>query len=189
MNPTPPDDVTELLGRLGAGDQDVAARLMPLIYEELHAIAERMFRRERSDHTLQATALVHEAYLRMVDQSRMQWKSRSHFLGIAAEMIRRILVDHARSRQTLKRGGDRTVVTLAGDEGGVSEPNLDLLDLDAAMHELAALHERQAKVVELRFFGGLNIDETAEVLNIAPRTVKEDWRIARAWLRRRMAAE
>ena len=189
-----------LLDRMGRGDADAVRMLTPLIYSELHAIARRMFARESPGHTLQATAVAHEAWLRMADQTQATWSNRAHFLAIAAEMIRRILVDHARARGAVKRGGGVERVTLIGDDPGAasageadagraagSDLAVDLLDLDAAMERLRALDERQARVVELRFFGGLSVEESARILGVSPRTVKDDWRFARAWLRRQLA--
>jgi RNA polymerase sigma factor (TIGR02999 family) len=155
---------------------------MPLVYDELRALAESYLRRERPDHTLQATALVHEAYMRLVKQEEVEWQNRAHFFAVAAQAIRRILVDHARGHQSGKRGGDRKRVRLDEDLT-VPEPDLDLLALDEALQELAHLHERQARIVELRFFGGLSLKEVAEYLGLSPRTIDGDWHMARAWLR------
>ncbi len=157
---------------------------LPQVYEQLHALAEAFLRRERPDHTLQPTALVHEAYLRLADQDRARWNDASHFQATAATMIRRILVDHARGHKAAKRGGHWHRVTLSDRaEGG---PDVDLLELEEALLELAALDERQARVVELRFFGGLGIKATGASLGVSPRTVDGDWRLARAWLHRRL---
>ena len=175
-----------LLTAAAEGDPSAASELMPLIQEELRALAARALLKERPDHTLQPTALVNEAYLRLVDQTRVEWKSRAHFLSLAAAMIRRILVDHARSRGAAKRGhGTRKPL----DEETPGHLPLDesLLDLDEALGQLHELHERQARVVELRFFGGLSVEETAKVLETSPRTVKGDWRVARAWLHDRLS--
>jgi RNA polymerase sigma-70 factor, ECF subfamily len=180
-------EMTRLLDRVSKGDEAAANVLMPLVYDELRALAQSYLMRERVGHTLEATALVNEAYLRLVDQKDADWQDRTHFFCMAAEMIRRILVDHARARAAMKRGGGRQRLTLsegmelaqhADDEG------IDILALEEAMNELAKHNKRQARVVELRFFGGLNVEETAAVLNISERTVKADWRFARAWLRR-----
>ncbi len=177
---------TQILTDLANGDRSAADRLMPLVYDELHALAERYMRRERPGHTLQPTALAHEAYLRLIDQSRVDWKSRAHFFGVAAEMIRRILVDHARKRAAAKRGGgvDRVEASEAADPSQKSP--VDLLALDEALQELRQLNERQSEVVDLRFFGGLSVEETAHVIGVSPRTVKGDWHVARAWLRNHM---
>ena len=175
-------DVTVLLGRLSKGDQAAADRVMPLIYDELRRIAARHMRRERGEVILQTTALVHEAYLKLVEQRSTDWESRGHFFAIAAQMMRRILVDHARNRMRLKRGGGQIPVSL--DEGLVfsSECSSQLVELDAALSRLAEIDPRQAKVVELRFFGGLTVEEAAQVLGISPKTVKRDWSVAKAWL-------
>lgn len=178
--------VTQLLVNWSNGDQQAVEALMPLVYGELRRLAAAYLRRERPDHTLQSTALVHEAFMRLVDQRDVHWKSRAHFYGIAAQMIRRILVDHARSQHAGKRGSG--AIKLALDEAhALSVPQeLDLLRLDDALNQLAALDERQSRVVELRFFTGLSVEETAEVMNISPATVKREWSSARAWLFREM---
>lgn len=175
-------DITSLLERASSGDSRAADSLLPLVYGELRAHAERLMQQERIDHTLQATALVHEAYLRLVDQTRVEFNSRGHFFAIAARAIRQILVDHARTRGRAKRGGGAAPVPL--DEGLVSayEKSTDLLALDEALEKLAATHPRPAKIVEMRFFAGLTIDETAVVLGTSTATVEREWRFARAWL-------
>jgi len=184
-----PHDVTGLLLAWRAGDASAAERLLPLVYEELHRQAARAMWREDAAHTLQATALVNEAYLRLVDQRRVEWKSRAHFFGIAAQAMRRVLVDHARGRLAEKRGGAMQRVTL-GDAGaaasGDAGSDLDVLALHDALERLAALEPAQARVVELRYFGGMNIDETADALGISAATVKREWAVARAWLRREL---
>ena len=154
-------EVTRLLGEIGRGDKDAMNRLMPLVYDELHRLARAYFRRERGEHTLQPTALVHEAYLRLVDQRRVRWQNRSHFFGVAAQLMRRILVDHARRRRRVKRGGGVPMVSL--DEAAVvsRQPDVDLLALDEALNRLAEIDQRKARIVELRFFGGLEVEETA----------------------------
>lgn len=186
-----PSDVTGLLLAWSGGDGSAAERLLPAIYAELHRQAERAMRRERGEHTLQATALVHEAYLRLVDQRRVEWRNRAHFFGIAAQMMRRVLVDHARGRLAAKRGGDLRQVTLGNASDAVSGDDADgaadVLALHEALERLAVMDPAQARLVELRYFGGLNIDETAEALGISPATVKREWAIARAWLRRELA--
>jgi RNA polymerase sigma-70 factor, ECF subfamily len=187
----PNDEIGRLLAGMGDVSGPVAARLMPVVYDELRCVAQSYLSCERSGHTLQATALVNEAYLRLVTQ-KASWTSRAHFLAIAAEMIRRILVDHARARGTAKRGGAGRRITLHdeltidAESGMAPRAEIDLLDLEAAMDDLARLSTRQARVVELRFYGGLNVEETAHVLGVSPRTIKGDWRVARAWLRRRL---
>ena len=179
-------DITRILRQASDGDDSAINRLMPLVYAELRALAENCLRRERPDHTLQATALVHEAYVRLIRQEDVEWQSRAHFFAVAAQAIRRILVDHARTRQRAKRGGDRQRVRLEEGLVLVNDRDLDLLALDEAMGKLADLHQRQARIVELRFFGGLRLKEVAEVLGISPRTVDGDWSMARAWLRREL---
>ena len=180
--------VTQLLAGLQDGDPSVAARLLPLVYEDFRALALRHLARERAGHTLQPTALVHEAYLKLVDQTRVNWQGRTHFFAVGAQAMRRILVEHARSRRREKRGGDRQRVEL--DEGAALAPErgVDLLDLDEALRRLEALDERQARVVELRFFGGMNMEEVAQALGVSKRTAEGDWRMARAWLHRELAA-
>ena len=179
--------ITMLLGRLRDGDRDAADALLPLIYSELHRIAEAHMRRERPDHTLQATALVNEAYMKLVGQSEASWNDRGHFLAVAATAMRRILVNHARSRGRLKRGGDRRrqgledVATLAG------QPDVDLVALDEALTRLSSFDERKARVVEYRYFGGLSIEDTSNLLGISVATVKRDWEMARAWLLRELS--
>jgi RNA polymerase sigma factor (TIGR02999 family) len=175
-------EVTQLLVSWSDGNEAALNQLTPLVYDELRRLASRYLRNERPDHTLQSTDLVHEAYLRLVDQQNVRWQSRAHFFGIAAQMIRRILVDHARRRQAVKRGAGP--VKLALDEAVVaSEPrDFDLVALDEALENLAKLDPQQSRVVELRFFAGLSIEETAEVLKISSATVKRDWTTAKAWL-------
>lgn len=182
-------DVTQILAELEQGDASAAERLMPLVYDELRALAGRWMQRERNDHTLQATALVNEAYLRLVDQDSVQWRNRTHFFAVAAQAIRRILVDHARSHGRLKRGGDRRRLSL--DEALVFSPeqNADLVDLDEALERLAASDPDKARVVELRFFAGLTSEEAADVLDLSARSVERYWQYARAWLYREMTTE
>ncbi len=181
--------LTQTLQKAAGGSHEAVADLMPLVYGELRAIAGKQLQRERRNHTLQATALANEAYLRMVDQKDVDWKGRAHFLAVAAEVIRRILVDHARKKGAAKRGGGAAQVTLTlGDvlQAPDDQNEVDLLALDEAMRELAALSDRQSRVVELRFFGGLSVEETAYALSVSERTVKGDWRVAKAWLRKRL---
>ncbi len=187
--PAPPSetthDVTRLLVDLQRGADGAADQLVPLVYDELHKLAVHYMRAERGDHTLQPTALVHEAYIRLVDQRNASWQNRSHFFGIAAQAMRRILVDHARRKRAGKReGGDR--VTLDESVAEAPQRSVDLIALDDALNKLASLDPRQARVVELRFFGGLDIEQTAESLGISPATVKRDWTFARAFLQREM---
>jgi len=174
-------DLTKLLSEVAKGDKVAASQLVPLVYSQMRRLAAAYMRRERENHTLQATALVHEAYLKLVDQ-RTDWQSRAHFFGVAAQVMRHILIDHARGHSRAKRGGAKEAVTL--DEGLVfsDEKSEELLALDEALQRLAKLDTRQAKVVEMRFFGGLTVEETAEALSISPITVKRDWSLARAWL-------
>jgi RNA polymerase sigma factor (TIGR02999 family) len=175
---------TQILTALSrGGDRAAAERLLPLVYDELRALASEYMRRERPGHTLDPTALVHEAYLRMIDQRRATWNDRAHFIAVASEVIRRVLVDHARKHKALKRGGGRE----RDDLGEVAtEPALDgvdLLALDEALNDLGELNERQRRVVELRYFGGLTVEDAARVLAVSPATVKADWHMARIWLR------
>lgn len=181
-------DITGLLLSWASGDASADARLMPAIYDELHRQAARAMRRENDGHTLQATALVHEAYIRLVDQRRVEWRNRAHFFGIAAQAMRRILVDHARGRLAEKRGGGMRQITLGDAEQDAAQRDdaVDILDLHEALERLAALDPQQGRIVELRYFGGLNIDETAESLGISPATVKREWAMARAWLHREL---
>jgi RNA polymerase sigma factor (TIGR02999 family) len=179
--------VTTLLTRWRQGDSTALEELLPLVYKELRRIAARQLRRERPNHTLQPTALVHEVYLKLVDQHRIEWQNRAQFYGVAAQLIRRILVDHVRNRRTAKRGAGAVTVAL---DDAVSEPlrqDIDLVKLDDALLGLATKDQQQSRVVELRFFGGLSIEETADVLGISPSTVKRDWAAAKAWLYRDMS--
>ncbi|HXK06419.1 MAG TPA: sigma-70 family RNA polymerase sigma factor [Verrucomicrobiae bacterium] len=181
-------DVTKLLVNWSHGDQGALEQLMPLVYGELRRLAAAYLRRERSNHTLQSTALVHEAFLRMVHQQDVQWRNRAHFYGIAAQMIRRILVDYARGQHAEKRGAG--AVKLVLDEALAvpqQSPDVDLLSLNDALDRLTELDERQSRVVELRFFAGLSIEETAEVMHLSPASIKREWQTARAWLFREMS--
>ena len=188
----PPVDVTGLLRAWSAGDHAAGERLLPVIYAALHRQAERAMRREDAGHTLEPTALIHEAYLQLVGQQRAEWHNRVHFLGVAAHVMRRILVDHARARHAAKRGGGAPVLSLGGAEaagaGLPAEQGVDVLALHEALERLAALDPDQARLVELRYFGGLNIEETAAALGVSPATVKREWAIARSWLRRELSA-
>jgi RNA polymerase sigma factor (TIGR02999 family) len=183
----PPGEVTRLLIAWNEGDQAAVERLMPLVYAELRRIAERHFRREHAGHTLQPTAVVHEAYFRLVDQTRVTWKNRGHFFAVASQAMRRILIDHARAREADKRGGRERRVTL---DVGVASPepvdDVDLLALDEALVRLKTLDDAQARIVELRFFGGLSIEETAEAMETSPSSIKREFRSARAWLFREL---
>jgi RNA polymerase sigma-70 factor, ECF subfamily len=184
-------EVTELLIAWGGGDEDALNRLVPLIHAELHRLARHYMRQERTGHTLQTTALVNEAYLKLVDwrNQNIQWQNRAQFFGVSAQLMRHILVDHARSLNYQKRGGG--AVNLSLDEALTvsSEKGADLVALDDALKDLAAIDERKARVVELRFFGGLSVDETAEVLKISSRTVMREWSMAQAWLYRELNKE
>ena len=184
----PPGEVTGLLLAWNAGDRAALEKLMPLVYGELRRLAERHFRRERPGHTLQPTAVVHETYFRLVDQTRVTWRNRGHFLAIASQAMRRILIDHARGRGAEKRGGRAERVAL---DVGIASPEpareVDLLALDEALDRLKDLDGTQAQIVELRFFGGLTIEETAEVLETSASSVKRDFRSAKAWLFRELA--
>ncbi|MDQ3256303.1 MAG: sigma-70 family RNA polymerase sigma factor [Acidobacteriota bacterium] len=176
--------VTQLLVAWGGGDQAARDELMPLVYEELRRLAHKCIRRERPGHTLQTSALLNEAYLRLVDQKNIHWQDRAHFFGIAARLMRQVLVDYARKRGYAKRGGDAHRVPL--DEALIvsEERAADVVALDDALKSLAEIDPRQSQIVELRFFGGLSIEETAEVLAVSPGTVMRDWTLAKAWLRR-----
>jgi RNA polymerase sigma factor (TIGR02999 family) len=182
-------EITRLLAQLGAGAEDASARLIPLVYRELRSIAARCMRRERPGHTLQATVLVHDAYLRLAGASGIQWESRTHFFAIAAKLMRRILVNYAREHRAIKRGGAAARVTL--DEGLlVTEEHLDnVLLLDRSLQRLAAVDPEQSRLVELRFFAGLSVEETSEVMGISTATVKREWSHAKAWLQRDMCAK
>lgn len=189
-NPGPsPSEVTRLLRSASSGDPSAMEAILPLVYDELHALADGYLRRERVGHTLQPTALVNEAYLKMVDQRDARWESRNHFLAVAAISMRRILVNHAKHRKRLKRGGGRRRETLSDSILLGAEPDIDLIALDEAMEKLAAIDERKVRIVELRFFVGLTVEEAAEVLGISPATVKRDWDFARTWLLREMGEE
>ena len=180
-------DVTGLLAAWGNGDQG-AGPLMDAVYGELRRLARGYLRRERPDHSLRPTALVHEAYLKLVDQRRVRWESRAHFFAIAAHLMRRILVDHARAHKAAKRGGGARVPLLDIDAGAPA-PDVEILALDRALDRLEAIDQRRSQLVELRFFGGLTVDETAAVLAVAPITVKRDWVLARAWLYRELRGQ
>ena len=183
------EQVTQLLVDWGNGDKAALDKLIPLVYDELRRLARYYMRRERAGHTLQTTALVNEAYMRLVDQRAVRWQNRAHFFAIAAQFMRRILVDRARKRHNSKRGGDVRKVSL--DQAAVvsQERAADLIALDDALTNLEAIDQRKSKVVELRFFGGLNIEETAEVMAISPATVQREWSMAKAWLYREISGE
>lgn len=189
MHREPSNQVTELLVRWREGDRGALESLMPLVYDELRRLAHHYLRQERSDHTLQSTALVHEAYLRLAGQNAPQWQNRAHFFGIAAHIMRQILVEYARGRGAAKRGGNSCRLTLDEALDLPMPPQVDVVALDKALTELSEMDEQQGRIVELRFFAGLTIEDTSEVLGISPATVKRDWITARAWLHRAIAGE
>jgi RNA polymerase sigma-70 factor, ECF subfamily len=180
------EGITELLERWSEGDEKALDRLMPLVYDELHRLATAYIRRERREHTLQPTALVNELFLKFFDQRRMSWQNRAQFFGVAAQIMRRILVDHARAHYSSKRGGDRFCISLKNVEAFGAQPDADLLELHDLLNRLETLDPAQARIVELRFFGGLTIKETAEVMNISHATVEREWRTAKAFLKREL---
>jgi RNA polymerase sigma factor (TIGR02999 family) len=179
--------VTQLLLRWNNGDKMALDDLIPLVYAELRRIASAYLRREDRDHTMQPTALVHEAYLKLVDQRKVNWKSRAQFFGVAARLMRNILVDHAREQKAAKRGGNQYLVTLTSADRIGSTPDLDLIALDEALNALAEIRPQHSRIVELKFFGGLTIEEIAEVMQISHATVEREWSFARAWLRRELS--
>ena len=182
-----PKEITRLLVAWGDGDEAALAELAPLVHEELHRLAHHYMGGERPGHTLQTTALVNEAYVRLIDWKNVRWQSRAHFFAVSAQLMRRILVDFARSRGYRKRGGGAPRVTLDDEVIGSDDKGADLVALDEALESLARLDARQSRVVELRFFGGLSIEETAEVLKVSAGTVRRDWSLARAWLHRELS--
>jgi RNA polymerase sigma factor (TIGR02999 family) len=182
-----PSEVTTLLLQMGEGKADAMDRLMPLVYDQLRALAAAQMRHEDPAATLQPTALVHEAWLRLVDQRHVSWTGRAHFFGLAGQLMRRIIVDHARRRRAAKRGGTHPI-TLDDNMGLQENDQVDVLAVDEALARLATLSSRQARIVELRFFGGLTAEETAVVLDVSPVTVKRDWSVAKAWLRRELGS-
>jgi len=189
QNTSTSHEVTQLLAAWGKGDDDSREQLMSLVYDELHRLAHRYMKRESPGHTLQTSALVNEAFVRLVDQKNVQWQSRAHFFAIAAQMMRRILVDYARGRNYAKRGGGEQALSL--DEGLIvsDERSAEVVAVHEALEELAKFDTRKSQIVELRFFGGLTIDETAEVLGVSPGTVMADWTMAKAWLRREISPQ
>jgi len=184
----PHTQVTQLLQKWQEGNQEALEALMPLVYNELKRLAGSYLRRERPDHTLQSAALVNEAYLRLVDQTQTRWQNKAHFYGIAAQMMRRVLADHARSHNAVKRGAGMPELELNESVAQAQSRSVDVLDLEEALQKLEKLDPQQGKIVELRFFSGLSIEDTANVLGISPATVKRDWAAARAWLFREVAA-
>lgn len=187
MSQPPPGEITELLGEINAGDESALIRLVGLLYDELHALAARQMRKERWDHTLQPTALVNEAYLRLLGDRNIQLHDRAHFFGAAAEVMRRILVDHARKKLADKRGGGKAHAQLDDVIVWREDRSEDMVAIDDALSRLAAMDPEKSRIVELRFFAGLSIDEIAAVLDVSPRTVKRKWRFAKAWLFREIS--
>ena len=182
-------DVPRLLLAWNEGDESALEKLVPLVYEELRRLARRYMRRERPDHTLQTTALINEAYLHLVDLRNVRWQNRAHFFALCARLMRRILVDFARSRNYAKRGGGAQPVSLDQSPAVSPAPTTDLVAVDDALKTLTKIDDRKAQVVELRFFGGLTVDESAEVLKVSPETVRRDWRLAKVWLLRELSAD
>jgi RNA polymerase sigma-70 factor, ECF subfamily len=187
MNDERPNKVTRLLDRVGRGEGQAADELLPLVYDELRSLAAAYFRRERSDHTLQPTALVNEVYVRLAQQENPEWANRAHFFAVASKAMRNILVNHAVARAAEKRGGGRAAITLNSDVAPSSIKEIDAIELNDVLDRLAALDERKAKVVELRFFGGLTVEEVAHVLGVSLSTIEADWRLAKAWLSKELS--
>jgi RNA polymerase sigma-70 factor (ECF subfamily) len=183
-----PEGITQLLLKWSDGDGAARERLMPLVCDELRSLAAKYLRRERPNHTLQPTALVNEAYLRLVDQHKVEWQNRAQFFGLAAKLMRNVLVDHARGHQAAKRGGPHYTISISRGDRVSGKPEIDLVALHESLERLAARDLQKGRIVELRFFGGLTIEETAEVLNISHATVERDWKMARAWLRRELTS-
>ena len=181
-----PQGITQLLGRWSEGDEKALDQLMPLVYDELHRLAGAYLRREHREHTLQPTALINEAYLKLIQQHNTRWQNRAQFYGVAAQLMRRILVDHARAHYATKRGGDRINVSLKNIGAFGEQPDADLLALHDVLNRLAEIDPDQSRIVELRFFGGLTIEETAEVMHVSHSTVEREWKIAKAWLKREL---
>jgi len=182
----PAESVTQLLVKWGEGDASSLEKLMPLVYEELRRLANNYLRRERQNHTLQPTALVNEAYLKLVDQKNAHWQNRAQFYGVAAQLMRRILVDHARQHHAEKRGSKQQRLSITSAQAIAQTPEVDVLAVHEALEELKQFDPQQERIVELRFFGGLSIDETAKVLGLGHATVERDWKMARAWLRQKL---
>jgi len=187
--PASPHDVTELLLKWREGDESALDRLVPIVHSELRRIARRCMAGERAGHSLQATALVNEAYMRLIDVKHVNWQNRAHFLAMSARFMRRILVDYARSKGYQKRGGGAVNVTFDESLPVAAEPGMDLVALDDALKALATVDERKSRVIELRFFGGLSVEETATVLGVSPETIMRDWKLAKAWLMRELGGE
>ena len=190
MQTSDPTQITDLLVRLNKRNRaTIAAKLMPLVYEDLRRLAYKYFQHERPDHTLQPTAVVHEAYLRIVDQTRVGWKDRTHFFAVAAKVMRRVLVDYARARQRVRRGGNRQKINFDSNLSPADLSEFDILALHEAIETLATLDEREAQIVEMRFFSGMTVEEIGEALGVSKRTVEADWSHARAWLKAQFARE
>jgi RNA polymerase sigma factor (TIGR02999 family) len=183
------EQITQLLQSWNQGDENAIEKLVPLVYDELHRLAHRYISDERPGHMLQTTALINEAYVRLVDSEHANWEGRSHFFGVCAQVMRRILVDWARSRRSLKRGGDVPVLDLQEALAVAKQPGTDLVAIDDALQTLALVDARKSQVVEMRFFGGMSVKETAEVLKISPETVQRDWKLAKSWLRRELRGD
>lgn len=186
---TSTQNITQVLRELSEGRDTAPAKLMPLVYAELRKLAQAYLQEERADHTLQATALVHEAYIRLVDWQNVSWQNRAHFFALAAQVMRRILVDHAREKGAQKRGGGMTKLSLAEAASFAQQKEVDLVVLDDALEELTEFDAVQSRIVELRFFGGLTIEETAEAMKISPATVKREWTLAKAWLHKKIVRQ
>jgi RNA polymerase sigma-70 factor, ECF subfamily len=189
MNKPPPNEITERLIAWGAGDRAALDQLLPVVYQELRRMAGNYLRQENPGHTLQPTALVHEAWLRLIDQARVDWRNRAQFFGVAAQMMRRILVDHAKAKHREKRGGDAVKLSLDDVINLSRERAADLIALDDALDELTRVDERKSRVVELRYFGGFTIEEIAQILEVSPETVMRDWKLAKAWLYQQIRQE
>ena len=186
MDETSPNQITEQLIAWSKGDDAALEQLIPAVYQELRRMADHYLRGEDSGHSLQPTALVHEAYLRLIDQTKVEWQNRAHFFGVAAQMMRRILIDHAKAKHRVKRGGTAVKVMLDENANFTHERASELLALDDALQRLARMDERKSRIVELRYFGGLTVEETAQVLGISDKTVMRDWNLAKAWLYREL---
>jgi len=189
MNTPPPNEITERLIAWGAGDRGALDQLLPVVYQELRRMAGNYLRQENPGHTLQPTALVHEAWLRLIDQARVNWRNRAQFFGVAAQMMRRILVDHAKAKHREKRGGEAVKLSLDEAINLSQERAADLLALDDALYELTRVDKRKGRVVELRYFGGFSVEETAQILGVSPETVMRDWKMAKAWLYQQIRRE
>jgi RNA polymerase sigma factor (TIGR02999 family) len=189
MNKPPPNEITERLIAWGAGDRAALDQLLPVVYQELRRMAGNYLRQENPGHTLQPTALVHEAWLRLIDQARVDWRNRAQFFGVAAQMMRRILVDHAKAKHREKRGGDAVKLSLDDVINLSRERAADLIALDDALNELTRVDERKSRVVELRYFGGFTVEEIAQILEVSPETVMRDWKLAKAWLYQQIRQE